>query len=584
MSGRVGLATHVLETSWPWARGRQESHGANPGCGRIAVVSSGLDASLVGKVLDGRYEMLEPIGGGGVGVVYRARRAQLDRTVAVKVLHESLVTDDGFVRRFQREAVAMSRLHHAHCLAVIDFGVYESRPYLVLEYVPGQTVAKLLEEGPFPTARALHVAVQLLETLEYFHHHHVIHRDLKSENVMLVESSGMTDFVKVLDFGMAKIITGSGADSQLSKLGLIPGTPSTMAPEQICQLPPDPRIDIYATGILLYEMIVGRRPFSGVDMATVLKMQVSAPPKPPREIVGEATLSAEFEQVILKALEKDRVDRFATAADMAAALRGTPEGRAASRRPPSSSQPRPTARPRRGLLMAVAMGGVITIGGAVAAVLWLGQSSERAQAARVRGSVYSAPVAPPAPPVVHDAGRAAATPRTPTAAVETWPAQRDLAGAHAEPGRDQEDQDALREIEGAVADQAPAAGSGPALLGGAVDELTAERVPILRRAFQDNPQLVEALALATATGRTVELRHAAHEALRALGQESRADLVAMRILDCEQASTCKTMLASFKQLRRMKDPRIQEFIQNLRRRGRNDPHVKCLRRLLGGRG
>ena len=160
--------------------------------------------------------------------------------------------------RFQREAVAMSRLHHPHCVAVTDFGVYESRPYLVLEYVPGADRQEAARERAIrPATRAVHIALQLLETLEYFHGHHVIHRDLKSENVMLVESSGTKDFVKVLDFGMAKILTGPGADSQLSKIGVVPGTPSVMAPEQIYQLPPDPRIDIYATGILLYEMIVG---------------------------------------------------------------------------------------------------------------------------------------------------------------------------------------------------------------------------------------------------------------------------------------------------------------------------------------
>ncbi len=242
------------------------------------MVLSGSDSSLVGKLLDDRYEMLEIIGDGGVGVVYRARRVKLERMLAVKVLHESLVQDDGFVRRFQREAVAMSRLHHPHCVAVSDFGVHESRPYLVLEYVPGQNIRKLLEQGPFEPARAVHIALQLLETLTYFHGHHVIHRDLKSENVMLTESSETSDFVKVLDFGMAKILTGPGADSQLSKIGIVPGTPSVMAPEQIRQLPPDPRIDIYASGILLYEMIVGRRPFTGTDMATVVKMQISEPP------------------------------------------------------------------------------------------------------------------------------------------------------------------------------------------------------------------------------------------------------------------------------------------------------------------
>jgi serine/threonine protein kinase len=301
------------------------------------------DSSLVGKVLDDRYEVLERIGAGGVGEVYRARMLKLDRLVAVKALHEDLVDNAQFVARFQREAKAISRMHHPQCVSVLDFGVVQSRPYLVLEYLPGRTVNKLLREGPLPADRAVGIAFQVLDALSYFHRQNVVHRDLKSENLMLVEAGGGRDFVKVLDFGMAKILDSEAGESQLSMRGVVAGTVTAMAPEQIQQLQPDRRIDIYATGILLYEMIVGQRPFRAKEQKDVARMQLHSRPRPPRDILGEAALSPELEQVILKALEKERADRFAGAEQMAEALQRTPEGRQGPPRP-ATSVPEPPAQ------------------------------------------------------------------------------------------------------------------------------------------------------------------------------------------------------------------------------------------------
>lgn len=282
--------------------------------------------SLIGQTLDDRYQVLEQIGVGGMGEVYRGRMLKLDRLVAVKVMQENLVANAQFVARFQREVKAMSRMHHPHCVTVLDQGLVGARPYLVLEYLNGQTVARLLRQGPIAPERAVGIALQVLEALAYFHGQNVVHRDLKSENVMLVEAGATKDFAMVLDFGMAKLLDHEPGESQLSTRGVVAGTVTAMAPEQIQQLPPDRRIDIYALGILLYEMIVGHRPFRDKDPRMVARMQLTSPPASPRVLLGDAGPSAELEKVIFKALEKERADRFATAEEMAEALRRTPEG------------------------------------------------------------------------------------------------------------------------------------------------------------------------------------------------------------------------------------------------------------------
>jgi serine/threonine-protein kinase len=543
------------------------------------VTAQAPEASLVGELLDERYVLLEVLGRGGVGVVYRERHVGLERMVAVKVLHAALVEEAGLVGRFQREAVAMSRLYHPHCVAVIDSGVYEARPYLVLEFLPGETITKLLGNGPFEPRRATHIALQLLETLEYFHGHHVIHRDLKSENVMLVESSGTQDFVKVLDFGMAKILTGPGADSQLSKIGLVPGTPSVMAPEQIYQLPPDPRIDIYATGILLYEMICGRRPFRGADAATVVKMQLAQAPKPPRELLGPDALSPELEQVIIQALEKDRIDRFGTAAEMAAALRRVPEASGfsspgidvadavASGQSKSKSKSK-SKRGSGGRRMLFAFAGALcalVLGGAAALWAKTAGPDHVAAAAPRPARATTAPVAVPAP-----APAPAPTP-------PSWQGHRDRAVSYVSLG---EHDDAFVEIKAALTDDAAAAAADPALVAAAVAALDGTQVAFVTGAFRSNPQLIPALLVATASGKTSALRHAALDVLHALNADSRADLVAMRILDIEQADSCGEMRAAYNELRSVKDPRVPAFKSDLRSRGKRDRHVRCLKRQL----
>jgi serine/threonine-protein kinase len=595
---------------------------------------AGIPDSLTGNTLDGRYELLEPIGTGGVGEVYRARLLKLDRLVAVKVLHEALVANADFVERFQREAKAISRMHHPHCVAVLDFGVYQSRPYLVLEYLPGQTVTSLLQNGPFAASRAVGIAAQVLDALSYFHGQYVIHRDLKSENLMLVSSGAIKDFVKVLDFGMAKILDADSADSQLSQRGLVAGTVSAMAPEQIRQLPPDSRIDIYATGILLWEMIVGRRPFRNPDPAVVAKMQLDSLPPRPRQVMGEGALSMELERVILKALEKDRDERFDSADHMAAALRRTPEGQATPTRLDTVASPMPstielesalaeaTSAPSRsppsqpslgafpsGPLISAALPAlaprrrrwVLSVGlavGAVAALAFVNRSAIEGWFTRVRSRppAARAPAPPEAPPPVAPTASAEpaappspppppaeptpAPPPAPAAGMVAWIAQRELAVVYAKRG---EPDDAFRAIKAAVEEDAEAAGEDATLLDTAVSVLAPHRVPFVLEAFKSNPQLVPALADAAATGNSRLQRHAALSALERLREDSRADLVAMRILDLQQGTTCSEMRTAFNKLRLSPDPRAKDVVEELRGRPPTDRHARCLRTLLRGR-
>jgi serine/threonine-protein kinase len=273
---------------------------------------------LIGQILDDRYRILERLGGGGMGSVYRAERVSLGRAVAVKFLHPNLGSRSDFVQRFQREAMAMSKLYHVHCAALYDCGVHRGAPYLVLEYIPGRTLAQDLLSGPLPPHRAIAIMRQVLEALRYLHRRNIVHRDLKPHNVMLVNSSAGFDFVKVLDFGMAKIVAGERRD--ITVQGLIVGTPSVMAPEQIRQGAVDGRTDIYAAGILLYEMVVGHKPFQHTETEKLMRMQLESAPVPPRRLLGEDALGPGLEAAILKALAKDPRERFQSAEEMSGAL------------------------------------------------------------------------------------------------------------------------------------------------------------------------------------------------------------------------------------------------------------------------
>jgi len=213
---------------------------------------------LLGATVDRRWHILDQLGAGGMGVVYRAERVGLGKQVALKFLHQSVAESKAAVARFEREAKAISRLHHMHCISILDHGVYRRQPYIVMEFVPGKQLTELDMAAVTPS-RAVAMMRQILLGLAHAHSRGVIHRDLKLSNVMLVEMTGTEDLVKILDFGLARI---SGVNEELSLTkGMIAGTPSYMSPEQALGKKTDLRTDIYSAGVMLYVLATGKRPF-----------------------------------------------------------------------------------------------------------------------------------------------------------------------------------------------------------------------------------------------------------------------------------------------------------------------------------
>lgn len=283
------------------------------------------DDPRIGRVLDGRYRIVALLGTGGIGAVYRAEHAALGRFVAVKVLLEDFSELAELQRRFVREAKALSALSHPHIVPVIDFGL-EPEPYLVMELLEGRTLEDLLRDGLLAPARALDIARQLLRGLAFAHARGVAHRDLKPANVFLQALPDADDHVRLLDFGLAKFLDDErGAmDATLTKVGMIFGTPAYMAPEQATGERADARADVYSAGILLYELLTGRRPFNDPTRAELLRAHLLTRPPAAAATRPGLVLSAGLEALLERALAKNLTERFADGGEMLAALDALP--------------------------------------------------------------------------------------------------------------------------------------------------------------------------------------------------------------------------------------------------------------------
>jgi serine/threonine protein kinase len=300
----------------------------------------------------GNYHITATLGAGGMGTVFLAEHPVIGSKVALKAIHSQFAGSAEAFARFVNEAKAVNQIGHDHIIDITDFGATPSGDhYFMMEYLEGDSLADAISrEGPFPPARALSIAAQIADALGASHSHGVIHRDLKPENVFLIVRDGVADFVKVLDFGLAKLTNPDDLPTYESRAGAVMGTAYYMAPEQCEGLPQlDGRADVYALGVILFEMLTGMVPFGGDGFVPILVKQVSVPPPAARSIIP--SLPPALDSILFRSLAKHPTRRFQTMGEFREALLD-PEGYAATDPAPAGSSPDLAARVREASPMA----------------------------------------------------------------------------------------------------------------------------------------------------------------------------------------------------------------------------------------
>ncbi len=278
------------------------------------------NAAWLGKIVDGRYKVMEVVGRGGMGVVYRVEHLRMGKVAAMKVLHRDLVGDSDVVQRFEREASAVSRLHHPHTVQVFDFGTAQGALYLIMEYVRGLDLASIISrDGPLPWKRAAPLLAQICGALSEAHDLGIVHRDLKPENVLITRTGNGRDYAKVLDFGLAKLEQERALTTATDRQQIV-GTPYFMSPEQIRGDEVDARSDIYSFGALMFELLTGQHLFTGSTAVGVLTKHLTVEPDAPSMRVPKLGLDPQVDAICKKALAKDPANRYQSAAKLAEAI------------------------------------------------------------------------------------------------------------------------------------------------------------------------------------------------------------------------------------------------------------------------
>ncbi len=299
-----------------------DDHRFCPTCGfPVGKVVSSSDDPLIGRSLPGGYLILELVGVGGMGRVYRAEQTNLGRTVAVKIVHPHLVGEESTAARFITEARAASRLNHPNSVGIIDFGKSpDGQLYMVMEFLRGRNLARVTyEDGPLSFARIVDVLRQTLAALDEAHSENIIHRDLKPENIILEPVRSGGDFVKVVDFGLAKMREETYTPG-ITSPGIVCGTPEYMSPEQARGDTLDPRSDLYSVGVILFQLLTGRLPFHGESPTQVVLAHLTEVPPDPRAVAADRNIPAPLAAITLRALAKDPAMRFQDANAFASAL------------------------------------------------------------------------------------------------------------------------------------------------------------------------------------------------------------------------------------------------------------------------
>jgi len=317
---------------------------------------------LQGMIIRDKYEILEKIGAGGMAAVYRARHLAFNEVCAIKVVGSRLLDDEAFLKRFRTEAVVTRKLQHPNAVRVDDLDMTEDgRPFIVMELVQGRDLRKVIQqEGPLPIARAVEIARQVAAALAAAHALGITHRDIKPDNILLIQEQDGRDLVKVLDFGIAKVREGAmdmGEGYTTTKTGMVVGTPQYISPEQAMGKAGeaiDGRADLYSLGVVLYEMLVGKLPFESDTPVGLLLHHIQTVPKPPHVLRPELGIPESLSLLLMKLLEKDRARRLQTAAELIAALEQAAEqfagtvvmGSDALNRPASRRAPPPVTPSR----------------------------------------------------------------------------------------------------------------------------------------------------------------------------------------------------------------------------------------------
>ena len=334
---------------------------------------------MTDAVFNGRYKIIEKIGGGGMADVYKAEDLTLGRTIALKILHKQFASDEGFLERFRREAQAAAKLNHPNIVSIYDVGDENGIYYIVMEYVPGVTLKKIIQkDAPLSTEKTVHIAMQIAKAMEFAHQHEIIHRDIKPQNVMITDSGE----IKVTDFGIAR----AGTTSTMTRTGSILGTAHYISPEQAQGSIVGPTTDIYSLGVVMYEMATGELPFRGENPVAVALKHINDTPLPPRGVF--AAVPESLEAVIMKAMNKNPSDRYRSADalrdDLKRVIEGlpvkvmgsvipadVPEGADLTRTiaaKPAGGAPRPKKKPKKGLIIGIIVAVLILLmgGGALA--------------------------------------------------------------------------------------------------------------------------------------------------------------------------------------------------------------------------
>lgn len=349
---------------------------------------------LIGQVLDGRYSIEKVLGEGGMGLVYKARHTTLNKPLAIKVLKAEVSKDQEIVQRFRQEAQSATAIGNHHIIDISDFGALsDGSTYFVMEFLDGISLTQAIEPGrPLESRRTIHIAKQLCRALGAAHDIGIVHRDLKPDNIYLISRGGDKDFVKVLDFGIAKV---GGAKSKLTQVGQVFGTPHYMSPEQCAGTQVDKRTDIYALGVIMYEMTSSRVPFDADNLMGILTKHLYEEPVRPHELPPPVDVPASLEAILMKCLSKKADLRYQSMQEVLADLELAEQGLTPAavvegvRRASSIGNAMPTGagfgsaqatgagftmdvvlpqKSNTGLIVGALVGAVIVVGGIVAAM------------------------------------------------------------------------------------------------------------------------------------------------------------------------------------------------------------------------